>query len=207
MQISEIYSKYKTLPNLQRHMLRVSAVAKIVLDNWTGVEVNNESILQTCLLHDIAKPITFDMNKQVQYVKNTKELNEIENCNKFLINNYGTKEHPALLKIGIEIGLNHKTLKLLDNLEWYLINELLEKNEIESLIPIYCDMRISPNGIVTIEQRIQDLKNRTGKDIQQQYKDGKNLERFINQNISIDLNKISNQKIEKIADKLIFYEL
>lgn len=206
MQISEIYSKYKTLPNLQQHMLRVSAVAQKVLDNWSGIDIDKKSIIQTCLLHDIAKPITFDMQKQELYVQNVEELRLVQNCNRYLIDNYGVEEHPALLKIATEIGVNQKTIDLLNNLEWHLIGKLLEKNDVESLIPIYCDMRISPNGIVTIEQRIQDLKKRTGKGNQQLYLDGEDLEKYINQNVSTDLNTISNQDIEEIADKLLFYK-
>lgn len=206
MQLQEIYIKYKTLPNLQLHMLRVSAVARIILDNWIGENVDKQAIIKACLLHDIAKPITFDMSKQRYYAKNDQELEEIEYCHNFLLSNYGKEEYPALQKIGKEINLNSKTLELLSDLDWQYIKNFLDKDKTESLIPIYCDMRISPEGIVTINHRLQDLKNRTEKENKHQYVDGGNLEAVIKKNTNMDLSSITDQQIEEIISKLRIYE-
>jgi len=195
MQILKIYSKYKTLPNLQLHMLRVGALAQIITNNWVGEIIDKESIIKTCLLHDIAKPINFDMTNQKQYIKDDNELIEIEECNNFLISNYGVEEHPALEMIGKEIGVSEKSLELLKNLEWHYIKKLLANNDIESLIPIYADMRISPNGIVSIIDRVEDLKKRTGKENNQQFEYIQKLESLINENTKANLYQITNQEI------------
>ena len=44
MKISEIYEKYKIMPNLQEHMLRVAGVASIICDNFSKkIEKKRES--------------------------------------------------------------------------------------------------------------------------------------------------------------------
>lgn len=206
MKLLEIYSKYKTLPNLQLHMLRVSAVAQILLDHWIGQDIDKKSILETCLLHDIAKPVTFDLSKQKLYVKNEQELKEVVDCTTFLVNTYGTEEHPALLKIGKEIGVSKKTLKLLNDLEWHYTQKLMAKHEIESLIPIYCDMRVSPLGVQSLKERLKDLKIRTNKGDEELQSDSENLEKLIQRNTNIDLNCITDTEIEPIIDVLKTYE-
>ena len=191
MKIKQVYSKYKTFQNLQEHMLRVSAVAQVILDNWTGEEINKKAIIQTCLIHDIGKPIEFDMSKQSQYVSSQKKLEEIREVHQYLIDNYGTDEHKATGKIGEEMGFGKTTLKLLNNLEWSCISKLLEKNDIESLIPIYCDMRVGPKGVLSMKERIADLQKRTQSgDTTQLIEDGINLEKLIAENTNVDLDSI-----------------
>ena len=59
MTISSIYTQYNIHPNLQIHMLRVAALAKIIIDNWDGNPLNEKAIIQACLFHDAAKIIKF----------------------------------------------------------------------------------------------------------------------------------------------------
>ena len=43
MNIIEIYKKYHLPENLQMHMLRVAACSNLIIDNWTGVEIDNKA--------------------------------------------------------------------------------------------------------------------------------------------------------------------
>ena len=53
MKIIDIYNKYHIPKTLQLHMLRVSACAMLILDNWNGNKLDKESIIKVSLLHDM----------------------------------------------------------------------------------------------------------------------------------------------------------
>ncbi len=63
MKISDIYSEYMIPKNLGEHMLRVAGVLKVTADNWTGEKLHNEALIIAGCLHDLAKPMTFDLAK------------------------------------------------------------------------------------------------------------------------------------------------
>jgi hypothetical protein len=198
MIISKIYQKYQTPINLQEHMFRVAALAYLITDKWKGYMIDRSAIINCCLLHDIAKPITFDLTKQKQYGMSEKDIENLQNTQEFIKNKYGDDEHTATLNICQEISLSTKSLTLVDNLDWPNITKLLLKSDIESLIPIYCDMRISPHGIMTLDQRIIDLKKRTDSpDLSDILSAGEKSEQIIQSSTDLQLNSITNSDINK----------
>lgn len=203
--IQQIYINFNTPKNLQEHMLRVGSLGKIITDNWTGVNLDNQAIIQTGLLHDVAKPMTFDLSKQAQFGMTEQEINNLEELQSRIAANYGSDEHEVVIKIAQEVGCTPKTIKLLDNLEWYKASELLENNDLESLIPIYCDMRIAPNGIYTLKDRVEDLKNRRNSSdgFDELAEVGLRVEAILQENVSLDLNKINNEILESNFKELM----
>lgn len=203
MKVKEIYQKYRTPENLQEHMLRVAALGTVILDTWTGITVDTNAIVQTLLFHDIAKPVTFDISKQGQFIRDPIKLSKLKEDIMFLIDNYGTSEHSAAMKIFQEIGLSSNAQRLIDNLEWHYIEKLIDARDIESLITIYCDMRIGPKGILKISERIVELHERAPiKDLQQRLKSAKRLENLISENLSSDPNSITDELINKKSAEL-----
>ena len=51
MNILKIYEKYGIPENLQLHMLRVAACSNLIIDNWTGNELDKNAIIRVCLFH------------------------------------------------------------------------------------------------------------------------------------------------------------
>ncbi len=60
MTIQQLYEKYEIMPNLQLHMYRVAAVAKMICDHFQK-PINKQEVIITCLLHDIGNIIKFDL--------------------------------------------------------------------------------------------------------------------------------------------------
>ncbi len=202
MNVQQIYSTYRVPSNLQQHMLRVAAVAYSILQGWTGEPVNKEAIIQTCLFHDIAKPVTFDMQKQRRYVSTEEELQEVASLKQWLLETYGSNEHAAAEKIFLEIGVIPKAIQLLQNLEWSYIPKLLLQDDIESLLPIYADMRIGPQGILSLEDRLTDLASRaTVEDFDQQEQSGKHLESLVRKQTTTNLDTMSDEDIAAVIEK------
>jgi len=181
-------------------MLRVASLAKIILDHWIGLTVDKESIIQACVFHDIAKPMNFDLAKQAQFGMSSTEIVNLDKLQRRLKTAYGDNEHHATVEVCKEIGCSPNAVKIVNNLEWSYIPSLLSKNDLESLIPIYVDMRVGPKGILTLKQRLEDLKARTGESEHEQ--NGIQLESLISNNVSIDLNEINDEQINKSFEEL-----
>lgn len=208
MRIKEIYTKYKTPTNLQEHMLRAGALAAIILDHWIGKSLDQKSIVQTCLLHDIAKPMTFNLSEQPRFGASTLELKNLKKLQKDLKEKYGKNEYRASLEICREVGCKPKVIKLLETLEWDYIAPLLKKNNMEALIPYYCDMRIGPQGILSLQARLDDLHQRRNlKDYDQRRQNGIILEQKIKENVDFDLVLITDNQLNARFHKLLNIEI
>lgn len=204
MNVKEVYQKYRTPENLQKHMLRVAALGIMILRQWKGPEVDKKAIIQTLLFHDIAKPVTFDVSKQSKFISDPVVLDKILSEIQFLVDNYGADEHPAAMRIFQEIGLSQSTQRLIDNLEWHYTERLMEENDIESLITIYCDMRIGPAGLLTITERLQELHKRAPIDqFEKRLSSANELQSLIAKNADIDLDAIQSDQIEETASELL----
>ncbi len=203
MIVQEIYARYYTPRNLQIHMLRTAACGSLILAAWTGQALDQTAIIQTLLFHDIAKPVTFDITKQAQFIKSQSELKQVEQNIRFLIDHFGTNEHQATLQIFREIGLSDVSQQLVDNLEWHYVDQLIAENDLASLIPIYCDMRIGPRGILSIRDRIVELNARVPvENLAARLRSAQHLEDLMAKNVSTDLANITTAQIDSFTGSL-----
>lgn len=209
MIIQDIYYRFSTPSNLQDHMLRVGALAEIICSSWTGKNIENNSIVQACLLHDIAKPLNFDLAKQAKFGLSETDINNLEKLQQMIREKYDSNEHKAVVKICREIGCPNTAVEIVDDLEWEHTTRLLSEKKTESLIAIYCDMRISPKGILPLVDRMNELKTRDhdSNRMDELSLAGQELEKWIQSNTSIDLNSIDNHQINskiELLRKLVF---
>lgn len=208
MNVRQTYEKYFTPKNLQEHMLRVASLSKIICDNWIGSKIDMEAVIKACSLHDIAKPMTFDVSKQAQYGASPIEIANLENLQKLIKISYGSVEHEATIKMCQDVGMDKKSVNFVKNLEWKYIPRLFKNNDIESLIPIYCDMRIGPKGILSLQERFDDLKKRVSADnYEDNVKNGKALEQKIKENVKIDLNSITDNNLNSLFTEILDLEI
>jgi hypothetical protein len=160
MNIREIYQIYQTPKNLQEHMLRVAALAQIITENWRAW-IDGNAVVRACLLHDIAKPMMFDISKQAQFGMAVDDIAKLYQLQQRLKSRYGEDEYLATLGIAKELGCSQAVLDIIGKVEWRYVPELLKNGNIEGLILIYCDMRIGPYGILPIHERIRECHART----------------------------------------------
>jgi hypothetical protein len=199
MNVQGMYAQYRVPKNLQQHMLRVAAVAQTMVDAWHGPPIHPSAIIQTCLFHDIAKPVTFDLSKQRQFLTTQAELEKVRSLKQWLMDTYGENEHQAAKKIFSEMDLSPRALTLIDNLEWSYIPQLMEQDDLESLIPIYADMRVGPQGILSLEQRLNDLLSRaTVENPQQLHDSGLQLEKRLQTYTHAPLLEIDDDQVKAV---------
>ena len=160
MNVNKIYQKYNIPPNLQKHMLRVAALSRILIDNWNGNEIDKKSVVLACLFHDMANIIKFKFDKPLLFDEEQNNIDFWNNIRKQYVSKYGENVHKATLTICQEIGLNKKVLDLINNLDWDNTIKVLENKDNGSAVCIYCDMRIGPHGILSLKDRIDNLQTR-----------------------------------------------
>ena len=68
MKISEIYEKYKIMPQLQEHMLRVTAVASLIAGKF-GKKLDKRTIITATLLHDLGNMAKIKLGTFPEFVQ------------------------------------------------------------------------------------------------------------------------------------------
>jgi hypothetical protein len=206
--IQEIYEKYSTPANLREHMLRVASLSKIILENWTGELPNSKAVIIACALHDIAKPVNFDIEKQIEFGVSPTDIYSLENLQHFIKKTYGTNEHAASIGMAGDVGADKETLGILRNIEWSLIPDITRRDHFGALISIYCDMRIGPFGILSITERLKNLEERReSEDWEIYFKLGEELEQKIKENTSIDLQSLTDRDLSNGFDEILALEV
>lgn len=152
MNIIDIYNKYHLPENLQMHMLRVAACSNLIIDNWTGNELDKSAIIRVCLLHD--------MGNMVKIPENFSDDKEFIAIRKKYFKRYGTNDHEINLEIGKIEGLSDKELIILDGKRSRKNEQTLNSDSFEIKICAYCDQRVAPDGVVGIKERLEDAKIR-----------------------------------------------
>lgn len=152
MNIIEIYNKYHLPENLQMHMLRVAACSNLIVDNWIGQEIDKKLIIRVSLLHDMGNIVKIpeDFSKDEEFINTRKKYFE----------KYGTNDHEINLEIARIEGLLDKEIEILDGKRSRKNEETLKSNSYERKICAYCDQRVTPNGVSSIKERLEDAKIR-----------------------------------------------
>jgi putative nucleotidyltransferase with HDIG domain len=204
MNIRQIYAQYFTPRNLQDHMMRVAGTAHILLDKWHGADIDHRSIIIACLLHDIAKPITFDLTRQSEFGMTRKEIERLAELQEKLVAQYGTEEHLVAVAICKELRCETEVVRIVENFEWRYLSQLLAEEDLSSLVAIYCDMRIGPKGILLMHDRLRELEQRTRRGELSKYSRlGEVLEGKIAQNTRAQLLSIEDSDLEKLCTSLM----
>lgn len=177
-----IYQSVGTPKNLQDHMVRVGNLTKHIVGSWKGPIVKSQDVIDAAFLHDIAKPISFDMERQSAFVSSADELRSVQSHRDSLIDKYGPEEHAALIKMVAELGFDTNVQRILEQFDWDNVPHLIVKQDFEVLIPLYADMRTSPKGIVNLNDRLYDLQQRAPvANFEDRLRNAQELEKLIKQ--------------------------
>lgn len=150
--IMDIYEKYYIPEQLQLHMLRVSACAKLIVDNWGEKKIDKKAIIRVSLLHDMGNIIKIPE-------KELKNKKTIELRRKY-IEQYGEYEHNTNIAIAKQEGLTEKEIMILDGKRSRKNEETYQSDCYEIKICAYCDQRVAPDGVKGIKERLEDAKIR-----------------------------------------------
>jgi hypothetical protein len=146
------------MPILQLHQYRVAAAAKQVCESL-DISVDTQSIVAACLLHDMGNIIKFQLN----YFPEANEPEGIEYWQKIqeeYFAKYGTDEHHATLEILKELNVSSYVYDLVYNIDSVRVEDIASGDDFGKKICIYFDNRVTPHGIVTVDERTREAKER-----------------------------------------------
>ncbi len=216
-QIQKIYQHLHIPVPLQKHMLYAASLGYLIAHNWRIKNTINHDIIITSLLcHDLGNLVKFDLTsdltKQMYTAKQIENLQIIQNNH---IKKFGENEHTATANICQSLNLNAQILQTIDSIR-FEAQKAVQSNNWNHKICNYCDYRIAPQGLTSLKQRLKDLMIRykheyTQIDKQryfaQQHKLKQKLEKQIQNNCLLQLNKLEVKDLPDIIEKLKQYEI
>lgn len=201
MIVGELYDKYDLMPQLRLHQLRVGGVVKTL--------TNDHDSIITALLHDMGNIVKFDLDNPIIDINN---LDHWKNVQKNTIKKYGNEAHVATYKILSESGLDRYAKYLKEESRTYdmetdKLNQSFFSNlSMPALTTLYADLRVSINGVVSMEERINDLVTRySAPRVEAVW--GDMLEKIIRDKFGVDPKEITEYKVSKFFDQLLTYPL
>jgi len=156
--IIDIYKDYKIMSILTKHHLRVASVAMEICESL-DVKVETENIIKACLLHDIGNIIKFKLDHFPEENEPEGILYWQEVQNEF-IQKYGKDEHHASLMIAKELNVSSQIYDLVDAVEPLYVEAIAKEENLGKKICLYSDNRVTPHGVVSIEERNIEAQER-----------------------------------------------
>ncbi|MCA9366568.1 hypothetical protein KC722_03240 [Candidatus Kaiserbacteria bacterium] len=195
MKITDIYTKYEIPPNLADHQLTVSAVASTIC-KLTG-KGDATKVITACLLHAMGHIIKFRFEKKIRGA----EMENVEHwkvVQQKLIDTYGSDEHVATMAIVAEIGVESEIIDVLDAAGFRQSLDTLQSGDESKMIAAYSDMRVAPHGVVSLQERLDDLTARYDKtDDREQYNEAfKKIEAEIFAGTDVHPKQVSPERVE-----------
>jgi hypothetical protein len=160
--ITEIYEEYKIMPNLQMHQLRVTAVAWLLCESL-NIEVDKKSIVTACLLHDMGNLVKFDLSytqREFPEFLEPEGLEYWQGVQSEYFSKYGKDEHKATVDIMKEIGVSEYIVDLASHVNGTFIEQISQGEDFGQKICMYADDRVTPHGIVSVEERNLEAEKR-----------------------------------------------
>ncbi|MEZ4200207.1 MAG: HD domain-containing protein [Candidatus Paceibacterota bacterium] len=158
MTISEIYKKYKINQGLQGHMYRVAAVAYFICKAYQE-DIDTRSVVSACLLHDMGNLLKFKFDVAPELC----EPEGVEYWQKVqteLKEKYGSNVHEATLAMVREISHEKKIVEVVNEASFDEIITVANEGSVEAQLLEYADMRVGLHGVVSLDSRFNDIKER-----------------------------------------------
>jgi hypothetical protein len=160
MTIDEIYRKYRILPGLQDHQLRVSAVAQYLCDQTNVfVKIETDNAVKACAIHDMGNILKFNfelMPERYEPEGLTYWLSIRDEYQKM----YGQDEHTATVAIARELGMSDRVINLIDGISFSNAITVCNSDDFTQKICTYADKRVAPTGVVSLAERLEEGRKR-----------------------------------------------
>ncbi|MCR4325996.1 MAG: hypothetical protein NUV59_04350 [Patescibacteria group bacterium] len=154
----EIYAHYKILPALQLHQLRVAAVGKMVAEHFSG-DLDAHTITLACLFHDMGNILKFDLTQFPEFLE-PEGAKYWSGIKAEYAEKYGTDQHAATLAIARELALPDAVITCVDSVAFSKAEATLAEGSWEQKVCEYADSRVAPYGILSLDERLREARER-----------------------------------------------
>lgn len=206
--ITDIYKEYRIQKTLADHMFRVTAVAALICDNLDE-EINKKDLITACLLHDMGNIVKFDLSYFPEF-NQPEGLEYWQNVQNEFWDKYGKNDHKATMKIMQELSIPEYIISYIVNMGFHNFCTIAGNNDTFSKIIDYSDNRVSPFGVVSYDERMEEGRKRyehrpdfsAGKERDKFVACGREIEKQIFSKCKIKPEDITDEKIASIISNL-----
>jgi len=177
-------------------MLRVASLGSLICDRIASTTLHEELVVKTLLLHDMGNILKFDFSRIDLFEEADREnLKAYKIAQQKFRKQYGLNPDEATLKIINEVTHNQSIVNLCRDSHWENLGQVLKTDNWEAKIACYADMRVGPFGLLTLAERIQDLKKRRPEE-------SSTLDRLLRQGLAVEkeLDNITELKLNELSD-------
>lgn len=211
--IRDIYEEYKIMPNLQMHQLRVAGVVSQLCDSL-NLEVTKETLIITCLLHDMGNIIKSRLDYFPEFIQ-PEGLDYWQNVKYEFIQKYGDDEHEATVQIIKELGLSERVVSLAGENRFSYMCKHSEAEDLMQKLIHYADGRVGPHGILSYDERMNDANKRYKNhklSVEEEERDrlvncGREIEKYIFSHSTIKPEDINDESIAPMIEELKNFEI
>lgn len=161
LSVAELYGQLEVPPNLQRHMLRAAAVARLILDAWRGPALDQTRVIRVLLVHDLGNIVKADYDALPEMLE--EELPRVEHWRAVQARQrarYGLDAAAATRAMAAEAGLDDDEQALLAAMDFWRTREAAEGENFEVMLAAYADHRVAPFGVVSQRERFAEARAR-----------------------------------------------
>ncbi|MFW5866093.1 MAG: HD domain-containing protein [Nanoarchaeota archaeon] len=158
--IDDIYDHFSIPFFLRTHMKTVASIGEF-LCRYLDTDLDSDCIVAALLLHDLGNVVKFDLDSSLsKQLCSSKEKEQLQQLQSDLKVRYGKSAPEATKQMIEELGVPDKIKWLVDNANWINIENVRDGDSVELKICAYADYRVSPKCIVSLEERLADLRRR-----------------------------------------------
>lgn len=209
--ITDIYSEYKIIPNLQMHQLRVAAVAKQICESLR-LEIDKDVVIRVCLLHDMGNIIKSKLDYFPEFVQ-PEGIEYWQSVKAEFIEKYGDDEHEATIKIIKELNQSEKIIYLAGENRFPYMCKHRDGEDFTQKLIHYVDGRVGPHGVLSFDERMNDANKRyKSVSFHDEERDrlvncGRDIEKQIFAHSNIKPEDINDESVAKIIEELKNFEI
>ncbi len=201
MTVGDVYKRFGVPPNLSEHMLRVAGVVDFIHRNWTGEEIDWNLLTKIALLHDLGNVVKFTWDNYEKFGLSQSEAKSLQQLQQTLIQKYGEDDHEATKKMLEELGVEQIVSQTILDKSFGNSIKTARSNNWYPKILLYSDLRVMPNNISTLDERIQDIHDRYPKyrnrvDFSELVRANYEIEKEIQEHVSVSLREITQNTIK-----------
>ncbi len=153
------------------------------------------------LLHDLGNIVKFDFDKYPEFLEEEQAKVELwKGKQKIMCEKYGLDDHQATFKMLDEINNDPRVKEIISMKGFGNLRKIVTSPDKGSKILQYADLRVLPNGVCTIEERINDVIERYPKYTNLPNFDDlanacRELEQQIQENIDVPTSEITSKML------------
>ncbi len=193
MHVSDLYHQLHIPPNLQRHMLEVTAVGEYLCEHWTGDELDTQLVRDTLLMHDLGNIVKFKRPFLGELEEEAENWEKIQN---FYVEKFGAKATTVTVAILTELGAQPEIARILLDMSPDETGAIAFMH-LETRICSFADMSVTPRGIEGFEARMLDLGKRypTERVAAAMAEERKNAA-FVQQRVGVEIMTLPREQLE-----------